>query len=730
MSGFIVRGLIELITNGRDSGRRMMDRGEITLEGLLNTPIELLKNVGGDGRAEFVVRDHFEGMTADVMREHLLSYGKLSSGYESSRGVRGLNARGAKDVGILGEVRFESICDGGLASCRVSLGRYTEPESGKATDEDRARLSLFEGNGTVVTFTPFPEITIPRFETLASDLERHVEVRYAPPGLGAVPLDVFESNPNGGVKERRVLGFAPESEVVIDREVTIPGYEHLAGRVRVQLSRAHDALKVGGRAITRLWRSEAGVVVADGRTAHDVTYFGAAGSGEAGAAHLVGLVEAPQIALLLGDFEAFELRRSQDGSVAPDPRNPMQVTDPDRQGLNQEHPFVVALTEVVRPLVEEALAVIEDAIRPSTQHRVGDALRRVLEKLGEELAEKLEVEAGEPDPGRSLPLGLSVVPPHLRVVIDKTRKAGVYYKAAEQLTEPMECTVSTESGAIELMTTQVTLEPIQESGFLRGYVEVKGAALSDAAFVDVVMGGDRAGLRVSVRDEQDPGEPILHQDLQFSRGRYTSVPGRQKNIEIFGDLSLDGEAVSVTVSGSDIRLSHKSVVLAFDPELGVCTGVLRAQCEHEANEKLVAACRDLGDTARIVFRELKGKPRIKFDLVDEENFRGVRRFKWEASKNEVLIAAKHPTLRRVLGPDSDPSTGEKWPGQDGPQARAILAEVIAEAFVDRMMQRELENLAIGVDSLVDPVEYEDLRYSHFDEVLQLCHKALTPAYSK
>ena len=70
----------------------------------------------------------------------------------------------------------------------------------------------------------------------------------------------------------------------------------------------------------------------------------------------------------------------------------------------------------------------------------------------------------------------------------------------------------------------------------------------------------------------------------------------------------------------------------------------------------------------------------------------------------------------------------KWPGQHDPQARAILAELIAEAYVDRRLGKELPSLGIGPENLVDPVEYESYRYKYFDECFMICHGFLTPAY--
>jgi hypothetical protein len=113
MGGSVVRGLVELVTNARDSGYRLLDEGQITGAQLGSRAIEVEYVVSTAGK-RIIVRDRFEGMTPEVMREKLLKYGVPSSGYESGQFVRGMNARGAKDVGGLGNVKFESIRGGGL----------------------------------------------------------------------------------------------------------------------------------------------------------------------------------------------------------------------------------------------------------------------------------------------------------------------------------------------------------------------------------------------------------------------------------------------------------------------------------------------------------------------------------------------------------------------------------------------------------------------------------------
>ena len=296
--------------------------------------------------------------------------------------------------------------------------------------------------------------------------------------------------------------------------------------------------------------------------------------------------------------------------------------------------------------------------------------------------------------------------------------------------ELVECQVVATDDSLSVSQDELDLEPVAEQpGVFRGSVEVTGHRLTDLATVEVRAGNAVHVLQVAVRDEID-GPVDLDKDLQFSQRRYTSVPGRRKEIVVYADPSLDGATVHLTASQGSIALSQLSVDLRFDVELGVAKGSIRAASDIEAQAILKVQSEDHADEAIIVFRELGGKPKIDFDFVDTSHF-GVpgRRFRWDAANPFLVqIAAKHPTLARVLGPDLDVITGEKWPGQKEPQSRAIIAEIVCEAFVARRLQDELPNLGWGPDNSVDPVDYDNFRYQCLAECVELAHEALTPAY--
>jgi len=736
MAGSIVRGLVELITNSRDSGYRLLAASALTLDELQRRGIDVEYVVSSAGK-RLIVRDHFEGMTESVMREKLLRYGVTASGFESDDFVRGINARGAKDVGVLGHLKFESIRDGVYAECEIYSGRVRGPTSRAGTESDRARMGIGPGNGTIATLIPDEGVSVPSFDALVRDLDHHIEIRYRPEGQPQIPIRLREVRDRRTGSERDVVGFAPVGELVVDEQITLAEWTHYgaaSGRIRVFRS-PEPLAPLGSRVtMTRLWKSEAGIMVTDGRTAHDITYFYARGSDDVAARYLFGELYLPQITGLLKEYEQIEARRDAGEEATFADLNPYQVTDPDRLGLNREHPFVLAVEERVRPIIEGLLKELQEELAPSAQERVGQELRDALDRLGEKLAEKLEVGGTDDQRGQQVRWGLSVLPSGLRLELGnerrRTKRVTVYYRIEPAVApESVAGQVSTESSAIQVSAELISLTPAEgQPGVFRGAFDVTAQSLTDLATVVITVEDKSAVVKVSVRDPV-VGPIELDRDLQFSQRQYSSLPGRRKKIELLADPTLADRDVVVSLATDAVALSDATVRLEYDNERGVAVGIFYAESATPASDRIIARCGDLADEAAVVFQDFAARPKIDFKFTDVPSFNG-RRFRWDPQdNNRVLIAGSHPTVARVLGPKHAREDGESWPGQSLPQTRAILAELIADAFVFRKLQDAAPTLGIETGNLVDPADYDYLRYEFFEEVVLLCHEALTPEYA-
>jgi hypothetical protein len=484
----------------------------------------------------------------------------------------------------------------------------------------------------------------------------------------------------------------------------------------------------GRSTVSRFWRSEAGIVTVDGRTAHDISFFGARGSDDSAANYLYGEIDLPQIPELLKEFERLESARQEDSRIHLPERNPDQVTDPDRLGLNLEHPFVESVQVAVRPLIEAALADIQRELQPSSSSRVGAELRSALDELGEQLAERFETPFGGDRRGTELPIGLSLIPGGLRLELGKTKRIGVYYRHADlQRSHPAEvCAISVSSDAVSVNADQITLEPVEgQNAILRGSVEITGRLLTDIVTLTASVLQETQVARLTVREPSE-GIIALDRDLQFSQRAYTSIPERRKKIEIFGDPTLADETAEVTVADPTVSLSANTLRLVLDPKRGVVAGSLWAEAECPVQTRLSATCGLLTDESEIRFQEISAKPKLTFAFDEVSDFGPGRRFKWDGViQNRIRIATKHPTLSRLFGP-----AAQKWPGQSEPQTRAVLAEIISDAYVARRLGEEQASLSTGPDNAIDPVDYDSYRYRCLEECLMICHGVLTPAVAR
>jgi hypothetical protein len=97
---------------------------------------------------------------------------------------------------------------------------------------------------------------------------------------------------------------------------------------------------------------------------------------------------------------------------------------------------------------------------------------------------------------------------------------------------------------------------------------------------------------------------------------------------------------------------------------------------------------------------------------------GAMRYRWK--KNELEIAARHPSLARYLG-----SKAEGFPGQEERHFRVLLAEIVADAVCSELLRRNID---------ANPFDYENADwntyYADFSEYmtsfLPTAHKLVVP----
>jgi len=396
--------IIELVTNADDRYQVLGTSGRIEIE---------VERRRGDSRGILRVRDFADGMTSEVMLKKLSRMGGRVSGLEKGLAVRGTNSRGAKDVAALGDVTFESIAgDGNYHRFEISAYfEYTAYEPMTVTSEERHRLRIRSGTGTLVTIDLEKEQRIPQHDTLRDRL------------TGLVPLRDILKDSNREVllidrnRERIDRLQAPilSGNERVNETITIPGYDSITAKLTINraghpFERDNPRFRLGG------------ILVKSRHGIHESTLFDSSLENDVHAQWFYGKLVCEGIDELWNDYdERFERKESFRTS------NPKPVIDPSRKtGLTRDHPFVESLVREVlkrlRPLVEEERrrveserAAIENA---STRRRLNELERAASAFLRDYSAEddtSIDSERKEVSLGLKRK-GFSLQPPYVQIV--------------------------------------------------------------------------------------------------------------------------------------------------------------------------------------------------------------------------------------------------------------------------------------------------------------------------
>ncbi len=674
----IFDALVELITNVDDRYVVLKKRGRIEID------IERRRG-GADNTIR--VRDFADGMTLKVMNEKLLKVGGRVSGMAEGHAVRGTNSRGAKDVAVLGGVVFESIAaDGCYHRCEISArGRFKpDPDPVPATTEIREQLGIPKGTGTVVTLSVNSKIAaIPQHETLRERLERLIPLQ-----------DIFSSSDREVVlrdlnkkREDRIQAAQPQGHEVLDRRLAVPGYPDATAKLVVRRSKERfDTTE------SRLFR-RGGILIKSSHAIHEATYLAPELEHDPHAAMFFGRLQCDYLERLWNDYDdRFEK------NLEPTPENPGYVIDPMRRGgLTREHPFVKALfaeaLRAFRPLVDEERGQQEKKKSAIESDKTRQRLRS-LEKEAAKFMNRYrdeEEESREPDdrvPDSSFRRkGFSLSPPFAQLVVGKQTRFwfNVDQKAFPEIAAGELVEVECSSREIASSERFVNLEshPTQQ-GALRAVWHVKGLEPTAAATVSARTETIQAESTIEVLSSER--ERFSHvTSFCFERKAYTVRTDGSRRITLlapYPSVVSERSPFELSCSNETFKFSGERVLVP-QPELGIAICKLRVTTSKpEIKGKLLARFATSTAEAEIVSSEpLNSALVIKLDDVGGDwNQRAI----WSGNSNTLVVAARHPALRRYLGPPPE------FPGQEQPHFRVLLAEIVADAVCSRLISKNAD----------------------------------------
>jgi hypothetical protein len=316
MKGDIVRGLIELITNSDDAyGEDRQGKIRIAVEHRRSAPWMV------------VVRDRARGMRKARMARAIGDIGTRTSGFEEGARVRGNLGRGAKDLAAFGPVTFESVCADYYSTMTLEPdGSFDEPTERKATEQDRDRLGIPRGNGTVVTVIVGERFRCPKHRTLVERLSKHYQLRdiNSDPRRELTLVDLNDATSDGIRYGRSSL------TEVLSRELTVPGYDD--GTVAVTIARTAERYE---NPSSDAGRPE-GLLIKGRRAIYENTLLSFEGNPYA---HwFTGSITCEYIDRLAHEYDDAESHGREHS-----PLNPIPIISRSRDGLEHEHPFYKAL---------------------------------------------------------------------------------------------------------------------------------------------------------------------------------------------------------------------------------------------------------------------------------------------------------------------------------------------------------------------------------------------------
>jgi hypothetical protein len=676
-----IRALVELITNSDDA------YGEI--EGKI--VVDLRR---GTDKWSIEVRDRASGMTQQDMANKLLRVAGRSSGFEEGKRVRGNLGRGAKDASIFGSATFESIKNNRYCKCEILRSQnYHFPVPDRvAAEEDRKRLGVPKGSGTVVTVTVTNGARCPQYATLKRDLASHIQLR-----------DILLSSKRELYMRRedtleQVTFVWPPREQILVHKVAIKAYADAAAELTIWRHTARDE----GNPSSQFRLS--GVLITGEKAIYENTFFSL--ESRANARWFSGVLRVPYIDTLARKYD------DNDGGN-PDPLNPVGIIRRDRGGLIHAHPFYEALQAEVEPILRE-LIDREDQKQRHVDSKISQQLAKDLADLGRTLgrmfAEDLE------DTNEELPTHRGNETPAGKIEI-------IPAKIVAYLREPKTISVRVQE-AVGASRVRINLVPdglltIRDTASLKLRDGKTTITLDPKAVGTGIMSihaaNDTQTADFEVREARpEPPPPPVR--LEFEHELYTVKIGRPRKVKLIAPESVvldHGDRVELSIKGTAIF--RRGGQLRLEPnEDGIfeCTVLLEAR--EQSGTVAIAAF--VGSTqAKTVARvsESRESEGLAFQFSIESRIAGFHRALVEGSL--VRIMGQHPAVSKLLG---SPPT---FPRQDEAVGRAAIAEIIAAEVTRKVLEAKFKNRELDAATLY----YE--HQQHFSRYLQKCQSALLPA---
>ena len=677
--GDVYDALVEIVTNSDDSYRQLYKDGKIAVNGG-DIAIEI-HHRQAPNKSLVIVKDRAEGMTFSGMLEKLVRIGDRTAGAES----RGFMARGLRDCCTLGDIRVESLVDGKYHACHLpsnALKFHMVSDGGKVTEAVRKRLGTGR-NCTVVTLECRDSVRVPRVKTLVRDLPMHYALRDII-GKEATKIRIRDGSAQ---KPERIMPLRIDGEKVVDAVLKLDGYPEAKPRLRIW--RADSQLEN----VDQMRMRKSGILIADSYAVHQCTLLGH--EQEPLAHHYYGRLDCDYIRRLLEENdECWKEKRD------PPEKNPILLIDNNRQsGLDTRHPFTIALFAKINEHLKRLVEKDRKDAGKSKGDISNEETRARLSKLAKAADKFLKEQAGEDlTPGEetaidaALKAGAYILPPKFKIGVGETRALHLYVHKDKYNPGRRTQVQTTNKDAVDLVETfaNKVLQPhhADETVFW-GALKVRGIAVGKAEIIVRPSKTTKVSAFGTVVRKREGGGRDFVEPLEFERKKYSVVERKRKKLKIFAELPLKGDTVARVFCSNEAVVVRQGGQCRLTPCADTNYAVGEIEIEGRSiTARAVDVVAQLGSlsaktSVRVVESKFVGGG-LRFEPTKEDL--GGMRARWdiEGDPNLLKISAVHPSTKGYFG---DPS--EKFPGQNTPECRALMAEIITEHVCLLILRKEM-----------------------------------------
>jgi len=375
----------------------------------------------------------------------------------------------------------------------------------------------------------------------------------------------------------------------------------------------------------------------------------------------------------------------------------MPIIDRRRDGLVEEHPFFAALKTVAEgelgPLVlerERRAKELSRAVENERTTKLLSQLAREAAKFMREAAEEEEIDIPPGGPGADAPTPLAIIPEMIELPFEEQRTITIMAAKADLPNPPIGRISVAPTEVVELSPTEVELRASKRrDDVATATVRVRAGRMLGVAMITAQIDARSAECIVEVIEPQTPPQPTPPAALEFERSRYRIVLNKTKTVKVRAPLGSYADGTEVRVSsdhkgivvleGGSVRLQSYTDQLAMEGSVRV-----QGRIEGSSGRLHVTDQRNHAQATVDVVRREEGGSDFETKLVPEQQ--GDQRAQWSSDFRELRIMGEHPAVKPLLG-----SANDNYPGQNSPPFRVLLAELVTDAVVRRVLMQKYQN---------------------------------------